>query len=975
MLSELAIEKNSSIICLTESHLNPDIKDAEVAIKGYQIFRTERENDISRGGIIVYIKQGLEHNAKIISSGSLNSIEYQLLYLKKMNLLLITVYRSPISDARSFTTVMTNIDETLSQFEGKCASILMNGDFNLPHIVWDHGEISSSENNWINHRTLKTFAEKHALAQKIDHPTRLNNILDLVFTNNDDLFTDFVIERSPSLSDHSFIIGNSRFGSRNPIEKIPPNEDSYRALNFFSESVNWEGINQELSATDWDGIFGSGNLEIDYKKFSDTLFNICTSNVPKKRARKKKTRIPRDRKILMQRRSRIEKQLVRAWGRNRARLIERHNQIEEQLKLSHLAEIRMKEEKAISTIGKDDKYFFIYARSKSKLKSSIGPFLVNGKTVEHPKDKANILKRQFESVYVNEDVTLMPSDTDINWPPLSEIPFNEEDVLTTMKELREGAAAGPDEIPAVVLKKCAEHLKYPITLLWKKSLEQGYIPQILKAGLITPIYKSGPSIMEQNYRPVSLTSHITKIFERIVAKKLNQYLEVNNLFNDGQHGFRRGRSCLSQLLAHHNDVIEGLVNGSDVDVIYLDFAKAFDKVHHGILLNKLNNIGIRGEVHKWLKSFLLGRTQKVSVEGALSDESKVTSGVPQGTVLGPILFLIHISDINSRVTHSKVTSFADDTRILKWINKPNDREKLQEDLEKIYQWSDDNKMKFNDDKFELISYPVRPENHSQPYYHTRNGSQIDNKPELRDLGILLSKEATFSSNINQKVATAKKLVGWILRTFHSRGRLAMMTLFKSLVIPRVEYCCQLWNPDKQCDIGDIEGIQKSFTKKITGLRRKNYWQRLGDLDLYSLERRRERYIIIYVWKIIRGIVPNVDGANRIQTETGRHGRHCVIPSLGRGAMRRIQTQNDNSFFVKGPKLFNCIPKAIRECNENQDIFKRKLDNFLKNVPDQPSGSGGAYSRQAQTNSLLHQVRYRRADSARGVSPGSLPQVE
>ena len=203
----------------------------------------------------------------------------------------------------------------------------------------------------------------------------------------------------------------------------------------------------------------------------------------------------------------------------------------------------------------------------------------------------------------------------------------------------------------------------------------------------------------------------------------------------------------------------------------------------------------------------------------------------------------------------------------------------------------------------------------------------------------------------------------------------MMTLFKSLVIPRVEYCCQLWNPDKQCDIGDIEGIQKSFTKKITGLRRKNYWQRLGDLDLYSLERRRERYIIIYVWKIIRGIVPNVDGANRIQTETGRHGRHCVIPSLGRGAMRRIQTQNDNSFFVKGPKLFNCIPKAIRECNENQDIFKRKLDNFLKNVPDQPSGSGGAYSRQAQTNSLLHQVRYWRADSARGVSPGSLPQVE
>ena len=474
---------------------------------------------------------------------------------------------------------------------------------------------------------------------------------------------------------------------------------------------------------------------------------------------------------------------------------------------------------------------------------------------------------------------------------------------------------------------------------------------------------------------ISLTSHITKIFERILVKKINQYLEANDLFNDGQHGFRSGRSCLSQLLAHHNDVIEGLVNGSDVDVIYLDFAKAFDKVHHGILLNKLKNIGITGEIHKWLESFLRGRTQKVSVEGALSEESKVTSGVPQGTVLGPILFLIHISDINSQVAHSKVTSFADDTRILKCIKEPIDREKLQDDLKKIYEWSDENKMKFNDDKFELISYPVRPENHSQPYYQSRNGSAIDNKLELKDLGIILNKEATFSSNINQKVKTAKNMVGWILRTFHSREKLAMMTLFKSLVIPRVEYCCQLWNPDKQGDIRDLEGVQKSFTKKITGLSELKYWERLDALNLYSLERRRERYIIIYVWKIIRGIVPNVEGANQIKTATGRNGRHCEIPPLGRGAMRRIQTQNDNSFFIKGPRLFNCVSKEVRECDDSPDVFKRKLDKFLMKIPDQPSGSGGAYSRQAATNSLLHQVRYRRSDGARGVSPGSLPQVE
>lgn len=973
MIRDIAIDKSASIISLTESHLNPDVRDAEIEIEGYQAFRTERENEISRGGIIVYIKDGVENQVKIIASGSINFIEYQILYLKKINLLLITVYRSPQSDGNSFSNVMSKISETIKQYEDKCTSILMNGDFNLPHIIWDHGEISSSENNRLNHRTLKNFAEKHALVQKIDKPTRLNNILDLVFTNDDDLFSEYTIEISPTLSDHSIIVGNSAPGSGNKIEKISPNEDSFRSLNFRSERINWVEINQKLANVDWINMFNSRNLESIFKNFSETLFGICATYVPKKKTNKRKTRIPRDRKILMQKRSRIQKQIFRSHGGSNTRLSGILQQTEEQLTRSYAAEIKEKEEKAIANIGKNEKYFFIYARSKSKLQPRIGPFLSNGEVIEDPKEKANILKKHFESVFVNEEMDTMPIATENNWPTLSEITFNEEDVLASMKKLQEGAAAGPDEIPAILLKRCAEPLKNAITMLWKLSMEQGYIPQILKAGLITPIYKSGPCSMEQNYRPISLTSHITKVFERIVVKKLNQYLESNDLFNEGQHGFRSGRSCLSQLLAHHNNVIEGLINGQDVDVIYLDFAKAFDKVHHGILLNKLKNLGIRGEPHKWLEAFLRGRTQKVSVEGALSDESKVTSGVPQGTVLGPVLFLTHISDINSKVEHSKVTSFADDTRILKWIKTPTDRQKLQEDLDKIYKWSEDNKMKFNDDKFELISYPVRRENHNQPCYSARNGSQIDNKLELKDLGILLSKEATFSSNINQKVATAKKLVGWIYRTFHSRGKLAMMTLFKSLVIPRIEYCCQLWNPDKQCDIRDIEGIQKSFTKKITGMNELNYWQRLTALNLYSLERRRERYIIIYMWKIIRGAAPNVDGTNRIQTANGRHGLKCVIPGLNRGAMKRIQTQKDNSFFVKGPKLFNCLPKEIRESTENQDIFKRKLDKFLKNVPDQPNGSGGAYSRQAQTNSLLHQVPYMRVDRARGVSPGSLPQ--
>ena len=461
-----------------------------------------------------------------------------------------------------------------------------------------------------------------------------------------------------------------------------------------------------------------------------------------------------------------------------------------------------------------------------------------------------------------------------------------------------------------------------------------------------------------------------------MAKAVTIFFEANNLFNEDQHGFRSGRSCLSQLLAHHNSIIEGLEDGSDVDVIYLDFAKAFDKVHHGILLNKLSKFGICGKVHKWIKSFLCGRTQKVSVEGCLSDESAVTSGVPQGTVLGPILFLIHIIDINNDVEHCRVSSFADDTRIVKSINTPDDRNLLQTDLNRIYNWSCDNKMKFNNDKFEMISYPVRLEDQPNPHYYTQNGSQIENKNIVNDLGISLSNDATFTSNIFEKVANARRFVGWIMRTFHSRDKLVMLTLFKTFVIPRIEYCSQLWNPYKSGEIIEIESVQKNFTKKIADMNDLNYWQRLETLGLYSLDLRRERYIIIYVWKIIHGIVPNIEGRNKIQTHMNeRLGLKCNIPRRITSATDRIQSCKDNNFFVNGPRLFNCLPRDIRECRENQDIFKRRLDNFLRNVPDQPSGHGNEYSRRAENNSLIKQVPLYLSDLARSGSSSSSPQEE
>ena len=302
------------------------------------------------------------------------------------------------------------------------------------------------------------------------------------------------------------------------------------------------------------------------------------------------------------------------------------------------------------------------------------------------------------------------TDRDATAPSLESIDFNADDIKNAIKELRGNAAAGPDNIPAVLLKECADQLAKPLYLLWSKSLRTGKIPAGLKKAIITPIFKGGARSVPKNYRPIALTSHLIKIFEKIVVKNLAKFLEENGHMNENQHGFRAKRSCLSQLIAHYELILEALESNAAVDVIYLDFSKAFDKVDHGILMQKLKKYNITGELGIWIHNFLLNRTQQVTVEKCLSTESQVISGVPQGSVLGPLLFLILLADIDQDVSSSAVSSFADDTRFLKKIEKLLDTLLLQKDLNTVYEWSKTNNMVFNSEKFEGITYTASSSN-------------------------------------------------------------------------------------------------------------------------------------------------------------------------------------------------------------------------------------------------------------------------
>ena len=567
-----------------------------------------------------------------------------------------------------------------------------------------------------------------------------------------------------------------------------------------------------------------------------------------------------------------------------------------------------------------------------------------------PKEMAELLADQYDSVFskpTSAPQFLNPNIT----PTITEMNVAPNEIVDAINELRPSSASGPDGVPAILLRNCSSELALPLAILWKATFQSSTIPDQLKFSIIPPIHKGGSKSEPANYRPVALTSHIIKVFEKVVKNKLAAFLEENGHMNENQHGFRAGRSCLTQLLKHHDQIISLLEQRQNVDVVYLDFSKAFDKVDHSIVLAKAHNMGVQGKLLDWIKEFLSNRKQSVVVNGTLSSPRPVISGVPQGSVIGPLIFLILISDIDENTLHSLIASFADDTRVTKGISHENDAVDLQEDLFHVYQWSTTNNMEFNDLKFELLRYGINPELKLSTSYVSPSFNLIEEKETVKDLGVTLSSNATFKTHINQIIESAKNMASWILRTFKTREKIAMLTLYKSLVRPILEYASALWSPISKGEIQRLEQIQQSFLRKIKGVD-KDYPKALKQLNLYSLERRRERYLIIQTWKMLEGVAPNLNPPLQLQSSMQqRRGRTLQVHKLAStpSHLQQIKRQSIRCF---GVKLFNSLPKHVRNTTKTTtDTFKGVLDNFLQSVADIPHLRSGANTSSENSNHI------------------------
>ena len=638
--------------------------------------------------------------------------------------------------------------------------------------------------------------------------------------------------------------------------------------------------------------------------------------------------------------------------KNKTKSIENKiSKLHESRKQSYIDERGKREKIAVSKIDSDSQYFFKYANNFKRVSSSPSILLDSSKNIVNDSTTiANLLQSHFKSVFSTPisdyDASKLLSSPEIN-DKLPDFSISVTDIINAINEIKSSSACPKSCIPAKIFKLCKFSLAKPLKLFWEKSFCLGEIPEEYKMQQIVPLHKKGSKANAANYRPIALTSHVIKIFERVLRNKLMDYLEQNKIINNNQHGFRKGHSCLSQLLSHTTFILDQMNQGNDVDTIYVDYSKAFDKVDHGILLKKLKLYGIEGKYHAWLSNFLQERKQFVCVKDSVSYLTDVVSGVPQGSVLGPLLFVLYINDMANSIKSSELQTFVDDTKIAHPIQSIADKELLQKDLNHMKSWSEDNNMQLNQEKFELICHSTTrkkpwallkelPFFYGNFSYEASNNIQLVPKTAVRDLGIIMDPMLDWKSHIEKISLDCRKLTGWILNVFITREKQTMMLLFNSLIRSRLEFCCELWDPYLIKYISKIEQIQRRFTSKIDGGKDLTYWERLKTFKISSLQRRRERQTIIYVWKIRNNFVRN--DVNLQFIKCPRTSREKVrLQPMPRTTGKKLSIF-ENSFVIRAAKLWNKVPLQLA-AEKSLNIFKSNLNKWLLSFPDKPPVHG------------------------------------
>ena len=795
-------------------------------------------------------------------------------------------------------------DEIRRNFIKNC---LILGDFNLKEYEEKTGEL--------NHECRmykKLFEEEIFMHQFVNELIRLHSILDLVFSDNHEIVRELTVNEGLGRSDHNMIKFHLTWQNRpkDSLQMIPN-------LN----KADFASIRNELALIDWEYELGGLDACEAWDKFKLILNNIQSRHIPLKHKRKKKKHSPPWLTAEVRKAIRVKSFAFRALKESMLESNKVHYQrCRDDVKKKVRAAKRAKELDLAKNCKGDSKKFFSFYKLTSTGRN-IGPLKNNDAIISDDKDMVELLSDQFSSVFTIEDKneTALLQMKCIAKETMSQInDINSELVRKHLSRVKPNKAEGPDEIHARILRECQCEISAPLASIFSKSLADAKIPLDWKRANVVPIFKKGDKSKVENYRPVSLTSLACKVLESIIKDKLINFLEENNLIGNTQHGFRKGRSCLTNLLHFLDFATESFDKRKQLDVSYLDFSKAFDKVPHKRLVLQLKRHGIDGKTLNWIENWLSGRQQRVLLNGNKSQWKDVLSGVPQGSVLGPLLFLVFVNTIDDDVD-SKVLKFADDIKIFKVIEGKQDQDIFQADLDKLVEWAETWQMKFNIDKCKVMHIGRVKTN----TMYTMGGQQLKQIEKEKDLGVIINNKISSSDQVLEARKKALRMLGAIYRNVTYKSADVITKLYCAFVRPHLEYCVQAWSPTYEKDCWLLERVQKRATKMVKGLQNLQYEDRLKSLNMFSLKYRRLRGDLIEVFKFVTGVHAGYleDMFEFDREHRGRCHRHKLVVKQSRTRLR-------HSFFSrKVVSYWNSLPHDVVDATSLM-LFKARLDKHF-----------------------------------------------
>ncbi|KAK3083817.1 hypothetical protein FSP39_003606 [Pinctada imbricata] len=442
-------------------------------------------------------------------------------------------------------------------------------------------------------------------------------------------------------------------------------------------------------------------------------------------------------------------------------------------------------------------------------------------------------------------------------------------------------------------------------LFFQASLDQGQLPKEWKTANVVPIFKKGEKTRAENYRPVSLTSVTCKMLEHIVCSSIMGHLDRHGILHDAQHGFRKQRSCESQLILTTQDLAKSMDDKEQTDLILLDFSKAFDKVPHKRLLYKIHHYGIRNSLHSWIGDFLHGRTQQVLLEGVKSSTAPVHSGVPQGSVLGPLLFLLFINDLPEAVSRgSVVRMFADDCALYHTIRSETDAIHLQEDLENLQIWERDWMMEFHPKKCQVLNITAKRKIIHHPY--KIHGHTLEVVDSAKYLGIHIHRNLKWNHHIDQVSKKANNTLAFLRRSLHHCPRSTKIQCYQTLVRPLIEYASVVWDPHTNDNITKIEMVQRRAARMVNSDYRttSSVTNMLNQLGWPTLQERRAHAKVIMLYRVVNHLIFIPSDNVLVPTISPRGNNSSFLVPYARTLTYQ------RSFFPDTIRIWNSLPSEV-----------------------------------------------------------------